>query len=245
MTVDVLNVARMVMSQRYPDAAVAFAAGSLVRGDGTAYSDLDLVVVYATLPAAYRESFRFHELPVEAFVHDPGTLEYFFVEMDAASGIPALPQMVLEGHEVPAATDLSRHLKARAAAIMAAGPPSLDGETERRRRYVLTDLLDDLRGSRSADELMACGARLFEDLADFYLRVGGHWSARGKAIPVALRRADAALYARYCASFDSLFRFNEIGPVLRLAEELLLSSGGLLFEGYRSDAPANWRTPPG
>lgn len=245
MTVDVLEVARAVMSQCYPDAAVAFAAGSLVRGEGTAYSDLDLVVVYATLPAAYRESFRFRELPVEAFVHDPETLEYFFVEMDAASGIPALPQMVLEGHEVPSATDLSRHLKARAAAIIGAGPPPLDAETERRRRYHLTDLLDDLRGWRSADELMACGARLFEDLADYHLRAGGHWSARGKAIPVTLRRADAALCARYCASFDRLFRANEIGPVVRLAEELLQSSGGVLFEGYRSDAPASWRTSLG
>src|SRR5690349_7126567 len=106
MTVDVLAVARLVVSQRYPGAAVAFAAGSLVRGEGTAYSDLDLVVVYPTLPAAYRESFRFDGLPVEVFVHDPGTLEYFFVEMDAASGIPALPQMVVEGHEIPGANAL-------------------------------------------------------------------------------------------------------------------------------------------
>jgi predicted nucleotidyltransferase len=102
MTVDVLNAAHVVFSQRYPDAAVAFAAGSLVRGEGTAYSDLDLVVVYQTLPAAYRESFRFQGLPVEVFVHDPETLEYFFIEMDVASGIPALPQMVMEARRFQA-----------------------------------------------------------------------------------------------------------------------------------------------
>lgn len=100
MTVDVLNAARLVFSQRYPDAAVAFAAGSLVRGEGTEYSDLDLVVVYPTVPGAYRESFRFQGLPVEVFIHDPETLEYFFVEMDVASGIPALPHMVMEGQEI-------------------------------------------------------------------------------------------------------------------------------------------------
>jgi hypothetical protein len=242
MTVDVLEAARAVMSRRYPDAAVGFAAGSLIRGEGTAYSDLDLVVVYPALPAAYRESFRFNELPVEVFVHDPETLEYFFVELDAASGVPALPHMVVEGREVPAANDLSRHLKARAAAVISAGPPPLDIEAERRRRYHLTDLLDDLRGWRSVDELMACGARLFQELADYHLRVRGHWSATGKGIPVALRRADAALCARYCASFDSLFRSNDVDPVVHLAEELLQPSGGLLFEGYRSDAPARWRT---
>ena len=96
MTVDVLNAAHLVFRERYPDAEVAFAAGSLVRGEGTAYSDLYLVVVFPTLPAAYRESFRFQGLPVEVFVHDPETLEYFFVEMDVASGIPTLPWMVME-----------------------------------------------------------------------------------------------------------------------------------------------------
>ena len=110
---------------------------------------------------------------------------------------------------------------------------------------MLTDLPDDLRGWRSADELMACGARLFEELADYHLRAGGRWSAKGKATPVALGRADAVLCTRYCAAFDRLFRRNEIGPVVGLAEELLQSNGGLLLESYRSDAPTSWRTAPG
>jgi predicted nucleotidyltransferase len=173
MTVKVFDAARVICSQRYPDAAAAFAAGSLMRGEGTPYSDLDLVVVYSALPAAYRESFRFQGLPVEVFVHDPETLEYCFVEMDVASGIPALPHMVMEGQEVPRATDLSRRLKARAAALIDAGPPPLDVEGERRRRYMLSALLDDLRGWQSTEELMACGARLFEELADYCLRARG------------------------------------------------------------------------
>ncbi len=95
--------------------------------------------------------------------------------------------------------DLSRRLKARVEAIIAAGPPPLDAETERRRRYLLTDLLNDLRVWRSPDELIACCARLFQDLADYHLRAGEHWSAKGKAIPVALRRANTAVCTRYCA----------------------------------------------
>lgn len=39
--------------------------------------------------------------PLEAFVHDPETRNYFFFEVDRPSGIPALPQMVLEGIEIP------------------------------------------------------------------------------------------------------------------------------------------------
>jgi hypothetical protein len=48
---------------------------------------------------------------VEAFVHDPATLKYFFFEVDRASGVPSLPQMVVEGVEIPAPTEMSRALK--------------------------------------------------------------------------------------------------------------------------------------
>jgi hypothetical protein len=242
MNKDVLDAAHAIWSQRYSSADVVLAAGSIVRGEATAYSDLDLVVIYANLPCAYRESFTFRGLPVEAFVHDPETLEYFSVEMDRASGIPALPQMVMEGQEVPNPTDLSRRLKARAAALINAGPPALDPETERRRRYMVSDLLDDVREWRSTEELMASGARLFEELADYHLRSRGHWSARGKAIPPALQRTDPALSARYCRAFESLFHDGDVGQVIQLTEELLKAHGGVLFDGYRSDAPPGRRT---
>jgi predicted nucleotidyltransferase len=80
---DAVEAARAIGRQRYPEASVLFAAGSIVRGEGTVHSDLDLVVVYPALAAAYRESFVLDRLPVEAFVHDPETLEYFFVEVDS------------------------------------------------------------------------------------------------------------------------------------------------------------------
>jgi predicted nucleotidyltransferase len=54
----IIDVANAIRAERYEDAAAVFAAGSIVRGHGTPFSDLDLVVVYAQLPCAYRESFR-------------------------------------------------------------------------------------------------------------------------------------------------------------------------------------------
>src|SRR5262245_32015520 len=113
----IIAAANAIQAERYSNAAAVFAAGSILRGEGTPFSDLDLVVVFAQLPCAYRESFTFEGYPVEAFVHDPETLEYFFLEIDRPSGIPALPQMVVEGIEVPASSELSRELKRRAAAV--------------------------------------------------------------------------------------------------------------------------------
>ena len=118
---------------------------------------------------------------------------------------------------------------------------------------MVTDLLDDLRDPRSKDERIGIGARLYELLADYHLRRQGLWSARGKAVPRALERADPDLRARYCGSFDRLFRLGNTREVIVLAEDLLRCGGGLLFDGYRADAPASWRkstqgrdaSPPG
>src|SRR5215813_3511184 len=145
---DLIKITRQILDERYPDADVIFLAGSLLRGEGTPYSDFDLVVIFEKLPRAWRESFNFQGYPVEAFVHDPETLEYFFLEVDCASGVPALPQMVVEGVEIPAPNDVSLALKQRAAALIAAGPPAFDIETEKCWRYAVSDLLDDLRDAR-------------------------------------------------------------------------------------------------
>jgi hypothetical protein len=135
-------------------------------------------------------------------------------------------------------------LKRRAAAVIEAGPPALDAGSEQRMRYFVSDLLDDLRAPRSHDELVGAGTRLYEQLADYHLRRRGLWSAKGKAIPGVLRRADAALCTAYCDAFTELFR-GDPKAVIRLAEDLLREAGGPLFEGYRSDAPPTWRRRPG
>ena len=240
----IIGVATAIRSDRYRDADAVFAAGSIVRGEGTPFSDLDLVVVYPQLASAYRESFRFDGYPIEAFVHDPSTLEYFFLEVDRPSGVPALPQMVVEGIEIPGPTDMSRKLKQRAAEVIAAGPPVLDTDSERRMRYFVSDLLDDLRAPRSRDELIGIGTRLYEQLADYHFRRRGLWSAKGKAIPRVLRQVDPTLCASYNDAFAALFVQGDAGAVIRLAEEILREAGGPLFDGYRADAPPAWRRQP-
>ena len=108
---ELIATANAIRRERYADAEVVFLAGSLTRGEGTSMSDLDLVVVFKEIPNAYRESFRFGRWPVEAFVHDPKTLNYFFLQIDRVEGIPSLPAMVSEGLEVPGPSEFSRDLK--------------------------------------------------------------------------------------------------------------------------------------
>lgn len=86
---------------------------------------------------------------VEAFVHDPATLEYFFESVDRPSGVPSLMQMVIEGIGLPGSSTFSMKLKALAQHYMDMGPPPLTPEQIDRQRYAITDLLDDMRQPRS------------------------------------------------------------------------------------------------
>jgi hypothetical protein len=237
------NVAKEILESKYPTAEVLFLAGSIIRGEGTPHSDLDLVVIFDKLPNAYRESFLFQGFPVEAFVHDPETLNYFLLEVDRPSGIPSLAQMVLEGIELPGPNDVSQSLKQLAASVIEAGPPELSAEDVRKMRYNLTGLVDDVRQPRSKDELLASGTELYEALADYYFRTNNLWSAKGKAIPRILKQADGDLYLRYCESFEELFSNGHSEKVIALVEELLEANGGFLFDGHRLEAPTDYRRP--
>ena len=63
---ELTNITENIRRGRYAKAPVVFLAGSLVRGEGTSTSDLDLVIVFDRLPNAFRESFWHEKWPVEA-----------------------------------------------------------------------------------------------------------------------------------------------------------------------------------
>jgi len=229
------EAAQGIWRERYEGARVLFLAGSVMRGEATPSSDLDIVVVYERLPNAYREAFVYGGWPVEAFVHDAGTLEEFF-ESDGRRGVPALMSMVWEGLEVPEACAFSEGLKRRARELLEAGPPPWDEEELTLRRYRLTDWVDDMRFPRSGEELIATGAWLYQDAAEFYFRTRGLWSAHSKTIPRRLREADAAFAERFLRAFDALFVEKRPDPAVALVAELLEPFGGFLFEGFRREA---------
>jgi hypothetical protein len=236
-----IAIANAVYRERYSDAQALFLAGSLIRGEGTSTSDLDLVVVFKQLQAAYRESFLFGQRRVEAFVHDPETLRYFFANVDGVSGVPSLQAMVSEGIEIPRPTQLSQSLKELAKQIIAGGPPPWEKSEIDASRYMITNLIDDLREPRSRAEQTACASTLYSAIANHYLRTRGQWSAKDKTIPRQLRRHAASFSENFDAAFEALFRDGDSHKVNALAEEMLAFDGGWLFDGYAVRAPADWR----
>jgi hypothetical protein len=239
---EIIEVATQILANRYPAADAAWVAGSFLRGEGSATSDIDLVVLHASLPQAYRESFLFEGLPVEAFVHDPQTLSWF-IEQDLQDAHPALIGMLVEGAAIGPRQEAALLFKQRAQQILAEGPPPLSDDALLRLRYAITDKLDDLAADRSRSEIFAIGSALYPLLAELYLRGSGHWNGSGKWVARLLHHSDVSLAQHFETAFLDLYAQSHSTPVIRLAEDLLAPHGGRLFSGYRSDAPAEWRLP--
>lgn len=233
--------ARDLFESRYQGADAVLVAGSVVRGEASTYSDLDLVVIFPSVRAAYRESFTHKGWPVEAFIHDLETLRYFFYRVDRPVGSATLSEMVKEGLEVPAPTRATAEAKALANEVLMMGPPALSEEDIEDRRYHISELIDDLREPRTRHELNAAGARVYGELADFYCRSKGYWTGAGKGLLKRMKASDPALARRYSDAFDQLFQHGQQGAVIHLTEELLAPFGGMLFENYRREAQPNWR----
>jgi predicted nucleotidyltransferase len=232
-----------IWRKHFADAQVILLAGSVIRGEGTPSSDLDIVVIQKRLPAAYRRSFVYEGWPVEAFVHDPQTLNYFCWELDRRSGIPTLPSMVIEGKAIPRENKVSRSLKLLAQEVLAAGPPKWSEADIARARYTITNLCDDIRAPRNHAELTGSASSLYDVLADFYFRAAGRWSAKGKSVPRKLAEADSVLARRFIKAFQVASSTHRTSLLLQLAEVILKPYGGWLFDGYRVDAPSKWRKP--
>lgn len=227
--------------EKFLESNVIFLAGSVVRGEGTKTSDLDIVVLYESLPNAYRDSFIYCGWPVEAFVHDPETFKYFIQKVDAPTGVPSLTAMVSEGIELPSATALSQRVKGMASEFLRAGPAQWSTKEIDSSRYLISDLIEDLREPRSQSEMYAIVIQLYNAISNHYFRSKGLWSAKGKTIPRRLRRVDPKFSGRFESAFDSAFAKGKTGELFALADDLLSTHGGFLFEGHRLEAPQDWK----
>lgn len=235
--------AETILGERYPDALFAIVAGSILRGEGTPSSDIDLVVLHERLDGAWRESFTSGGFPVEAFVHDFETLNWF-VDQDVAAGYPVLLDMVAGGTVVGKDIGRGEALQAEARAMLARGPGELNVGQRDGLRYQITDLLDDLMDARPTAEIRAIAAALHQPLCDLTLLGRRRWSGKGKWLPRLLQRLDPGLAQRFDDAF-SLAGAGQADALVALAQDELARQGGALFDGDRRDAPSAARRPGG
>lgn len=238
---DFLETAKRALDKHYSGAIGGFVGGSMTRGEGTSTSDIDIGVLFdETFEDVHRNSVVEDGWPIEFFVHNPQSLDYFF-DKDRLRGMCIMPTIVATGIMIPDEHPLMLRQREKAARVIEAGPPHLDDDERDLRRYWISDLVDDLEGAESAAVRNATLALLHDRLGDFHLRAAGKWSGVGKALLRCLRADDVGYAERFETAFTTAFEGKGVAPVLALVKETLAPHGGALWEGYRAAAPPDWR----
>lgn len=234
---DPIAVAEAFVGEEFPECDVAFLAGSVVRGEATSTSDLDIVIITSREGTPYRESFVRGGWPIEAFVHNERSyLDYF--TSDRARYEPKLQQMCLEGIVLRDQSGLAERIKEEAHRQIEAGPEPPTPDELERLRYTLTDLLDDFVGTDREDEAYFIAHDLALASARLILLSNGRWLGGGKWLLRALHSFDPALAEQLATSMSRFFRSGEKAQLIAFAEGALASAGGRLFEGYRNPPKA-------
>jgi hypothetical protein len=221
MTRDPIADGAALVEELFPQARWALVTGSVVGARRTRGSDLDMVIV---LPdgdpdAPHRNALRFRDWPVETFVHDERSLD-FYLANELAKRKASLHRMVAEGVPVKGNPEQRQTDCAR---VMAEGPRPLTDLERDGVRYFLTDLLDDYVHA-TPDEKPVVAAMLWLDAGAAALSLADHWVGRGKWCLRELLDLDEDLARRWLAARED--------PA-EIAREVLASAGGPLFEGYR------------
>ncbi|QHJ70167.1 nucleotidyltransferase domain-containing protein [Planococcus halotolerans] len=225
-----LEAARKFIDKHFPDCDGALMAGSAVRGEATATSDLDIVVFDSKAAASYRESLIAFDWPIEVFVHNLTSYQAFF-QSDAERARPSMPRMVYEGL-VLRDTGIIDAIKQDARDLLASGPQEWTAAAIRTKRYFLTDTLDDFIGCSDRAEGIFIAGTLAEGIAEFELRTHGRWIGASKWIVRSLKEYDKEFTARFVDAFDHYYRHGNKEKVIELADTVLQPHGGRLFEGF-------------
>ena len=183
-------VTERFIATHFPHADIAIIAGSTSRGERTATSDIDLLLIGADLFEDGRPStaatYDFEGEVFEVFAYTPNGYDEW-AQRDVGGHRPVIVHMLVEGIAVRQDASLEA-LRTRWRTVLEAGP-KLTGEESRLRRYIITDVLDDLRDATDPLELRILASMLFDRTAELMLLSEGHWIGTGKWLPRRLRAA--------------------------------------------------------
>ena len=191
------------------------AAGSLVRGEGGATSDLDLYVLHLA-PFRQRVQRRFREVPTELFVNPPDAVRGYFAS-EHADGRPLTAHMLATGFVVLDRDPVVAALRAEAAEWLRR-PAPLSPLAVEYGRYVPASSLDDARDVAESDPATAAlfVAKAVHEALRYAFRREGRFAPRDKDLLSATAGRDPALAA---AAREALLS-TDLSARLRGAEEV-------------------------
>lgn len=223
-------VVERFLAATYPGASVALVAGSTARGSRTPTSDIDLLLLGDALfdDTDRRSEAATHAFDGEVFevfaYTDAGFLEW--AERGVGQHRPVIVHMLVEG--VPVRDDGSLATRReRWRAVLDAGPTPATEELALR-RYVITDVLDDLRDATDPLERQVLAGLLFERTAELMLLSSGRWIGAGKWLPRRLRDLDPERADRLAAPLLA----GDLEAFADRVDDELHRAGGRLQSGF-------------
>ncbi len=225
-----LEASRLFIEKYFPNCQGALLAGSVVRGEGTETSDLDIVVFDKNIRASYRESLVEFSWPIEVFVHNLTSYKLFF-ESDCERARPSLPRMVSEGI-ILKDDGIVESIQKEAIVMLKKGPEKWSVETITTKRYFITDTLDDFRGCSNRAEELFIANQLAELVSEFVLRTNGKWIGTSKWVVRSLKQYDEGFATQFVDAFELFYKIGDKHRVIHLVEHILEPFGGELFDGF-------------
>ena len=230
MKMEGLESARAFVAAHFPDCLAAVLFGSVARGEPTATSDLDIIIVSHEEIEPYRKSYREYGWFIETFV---GSKKYNEEKIKRFhEHIPSFLTSYAEGVILKDHHDFAQDLQEKARAILEQGPDALTPQEIDTYRYVITDWLDDFVDAKSHEESLFIAYDLAAKAGEFLLAYNRKWTGERKWLYRALQNLDQELAVRLV---EELKGFYQTGSKEGLAEAIvrvLDLAGGKLYEGY-------------
>ncbi len=228
--INYLEIAHKIVELKYPSCDGALMAGSIVRGEGTETSDIDLIIYNSCIHKGYRESFVFEGVPIEAFVHNEASFKHYFKE-DCDRKMPSLPVMVHEAVDIRQ-NDFLDALRKEATNLISKGPGKPSERTVDTMRYFITDLKEDLVGSTDDFETLLIANELVVKLHEFYLLTHNAWIGKSKWIKRAMYKHDPKFAEAFEKQILSFYTSRDKAVLIKLIDQMLSPFGGDYFDGF-------------
>lgn len=184
---DYVDLAERFIATRFPTARIAVLGGSSATGTRTRTSDIDLLLIGDDVSGegwGRHAVYEFEQESFEVFAYTAAGFEHW-----AGRGIthfrPTIVHILLDGIGLRGGGDLE-DLQSAWREVLRAGPAITEHGLETR-RYLITNLLDDLRDVTDPLERQVVAADLFAQTAELMLLTGRHWIGTGKYLPRRLR----------------------------------------------------------
>jgi hypothetical protein len=162
-------------------------------------------------------------------------------KLEASDGKPALINMILQGQEIWAQNSVSIEAKSIAADALTNSPNAWSQQQIDKKVFSSQISWMILNPQKNKEEQIISSVHLFETLLQFYFRAATKWTASGKSLIRLFKQKNQELAEEWVTAFENLIQTSDSIAVETVMAKILAPHSGYLWDGFRSDAPAEWK----